>query len=105
VFVKRAAILSLALLAAGCSEQAAAPTEQGDAAAGEVLAGSISDAMVPLDQLQSQGPLAPLERPAATDIDAEQPEVIPVPVIEGAAPDEGAEAAPAAPAPEAAPTG
>jgi hypothetical protein len=96
-------ILAFALLAAGCSEKAAAPTQQGEAAAGEVLAGSISDAMVPLDQLQSQGPLAPRQAPAVNDIDGEQPEVSPVPGIEGAAPAEAAEAAPAAPAPDVAP--
>lgn len=103
--MKRAVILSLALIAAGCSEQAAAPAQQGEAAAGEVLAGSISDAMVPLDQLQSQGPLAPRQGPAATDIDAEQPEVTPAPGIEGGPPGAGAEAAPASPAPAAAPAG
>ncbi len=104
--MKRAAILSLALVAAGCSEDAAAPTEQGEAAAGEVLAGSISDAMVPLDQLQSQGPLAPRQGPAATDIDAEQPEVSPMPGIEGGPPGAGTEGgAPAAPAPATVPAG
>ena len=96
----RAACLALALLAtAACTEQPGAPAEQGGAAAGEVLGGSISDAMIPLEQLESQAPLAPRQGPAPTDLDAEQPEVVQAEGVEGAAPSEGAEAAPAAPAP------
>lgn len=99
----RDAVLVLAfavLAAAGCTEEASAPTEEGGAASGEVLPGSISDAMVPLDQLESQAPLAPRQAVPVSDIDAEQPEVTPVPGINDAPPGEGAEAAPAAPAPE-----
>lgn len=89
-------ILALAVLAAGCTQEAAAPTEQGGEAAGEVLGGSISDAMIPLEQLESQAPLAPLQAPSAADIDSEQPEI-----SGNAAPSsEEAEAAAAAPAPE-----
>lgn len=99
--MKRAVILVLGLLAAGCGEEAAPPAAEGDAASGEVLAGSISDAMIPLEQLDSQAPLAPRQAPPVGDIDAEQPEVEPVPGIDGAPASEGAEAAPAAPAPEA----
>lgn len=99
--MKRAAILalSLAVLAAGCNEEAAPPAKQGAKAAGEVLGGEISDAMIPLEQLESQAPLAPRQGPTASDIDAEQPEVTPAEGVEGAPQSEGAEAAPAAPAP------
>jgi hypothetical protein len=84
--MKRALILALPLALAACEQQAAdAPAEQGKAAAGEVLPGSISDAMIPLEQLDSQAPLAPRqERPVGEDIDAEQPEVTPLPGVEGA---------------------
>jgi hypothetical protein len=95
-----AALAALALLVSGCTEEADAPAKQGAKAAGEVLGGEISDAMIPLEQLESQAPLAPRQAPAAADIDEEQPDVAPVAGIEGAAPSEGAEAAPAAPAPE-----
>jgi hypothetical protein len=99
--MNRAAILAaLALLAAGCTEEAAAPAQQGARAAGEVLGGEISDAMIPLEQLESQAPLAPRQGPTASDVDAEQPEIEPAAGVEGAAPSEGADTAPAAPAPE-----
>jgi hypothetical protein len=95
-----AALAALTLLAAGCTEEAAPPAEQGGKAAGEVLGGEISDAMIPLDEVSSQAPLAPRQGPSASDIDAEQPVVTPAEGVEGAAPSEGAEAAPAASAPE-----
>jgi hypothetical protein len=99
--MNRAAFLAaLTLLAAGCNEEASAPTERGGNAAGEVQGGSISDAMIPLEQLESQAPLAPRQGPAPADLDAEQPVVTQAEGVEGAAPSEGAEAAPAAPAPE-----
>ncbi|MCM0000911.1 MAG: hypothetical protein NBV68_16145 [Erythrobacter sp.] len=99
--MKRALVLALPLALAACEQQATAPVEQGGAASGEVLAGSISDAMIPLEQLDSQAPLAPRQvRTVGEDIDAEQPEVTPMEGIEGA-PAEGADAAPAAPAPAA----
>lgn len=98
--MKRAAFLvALPLILAACEQQAEAPAQQGGAASGEVLAGSISDAMIPLDQLSSQAPLAPRQAVPVGDIDAEQPEVEPAPGINDSAPGEGAEAAPAAPAP------
>ena len=100
--MNRLALLLLAGLAAGCTPEASEPSaERGGAAAGEVLGGSISDAMIPLDQLESEAPPAPREAPQATDIDAEQPEVTPMPGINDPAPAEGAEPAPAAPAPAA----
>jgi len=76
------AVLCLGL--AACGDPSAAPAEQGAAASGEVLAGSISDAMIPLDQLSSEAPLAPRQAIPIGDVDAEQPEVTPVPGIEGA---------------------
>jgi hypothetical protein len=95
--MKRALVLALPLALAACEQQAAAPAAQGGAPSGEVLAGSISDAMIPLEQLDSQAPLAPRQvRTVGDDIDAEQPEVTPAEGIEGD-PAEPA-AAPAAPA-------
>jgi len=94
--MKRLSVLALALLLAGCGKWFSAPAEQGGEASGEVLPGTASDAMIPLDELKSEAPLAP--RQAATDapddLDAEQPVVTPA---------EGIEGAPAAPA--AAPAG
>ena len=99
--MNRAAFLAaLMLLAPACTEEAGGPVERGGEAAGEVLAGSISDAMIPLEQLDSQAPLAPRQGSAPSDLDAEQPEVTPVEGIEGAASaSQGGEAAPAAPPP------
>jgi hypothetical protein len=94
---RAAPLAALMLLAAACTDEAAPSTERGGEAAGEVLGGSISDAMIPLEQLDSQAPLAPRQvRTVGGDIDAEQPEVTPAEGIEGA-PAEPA-AAPAAPA-------
>lgn len=46
--------------------------DDGRTASGEILEGSISDAMIPLDQLKSQAPLAkPEVKPAAGDAGAE----------------------------------
>lgn len=99
--MKRTLLLALSLALAACEQQAAdSLAEQGGAASGEVLPGSISDAMIPLEQLDSQAPLAPRQGPPVGSIDAEQPEVTPAPGIEGEAASEGAGAAPAAPAPE-----
>jgi len=60
------------LLLAACEEEAAeAPRtgEQGGKAAGEVLGGTISDDMLPLERLRSQSP--PLEREPDGGGDAE----------------------------------
>ena len=95
----RALLLALPLALAACEQQAATPAEQGGAASGEVLPGSISDAMIPLEQLDSQAPLAPRQVQAeGENIDAEQPEVTPVEGIEGAPAEPAAE--PAGPAGE-----
>ncbi len=96
---RAACLAALCLLAAACNNEAAAPAEEGGAASGEVLEGTISDAMIPLDQLASEAPLAPRQVQAVSgDIDAEQPEVTPVPGIEDA-PAPAPAPAPAVPAP------
>ncbi|MDP2131467.1 MAG: hypothetical protein U0995_10610 [Erythrobacter sp.] len=91
--MKRAFILALVLALAGCKDEVAAPAEKGGEATGEVLGGDISDAMIPVEQLTSQAPLAPRAAQSAAVLDAEQPDVA----------SEEAEAAPAVPAPEIAP--
>ncbi|MEM9086114.1 MAG: hypothetical protein AAGB23_09350 [Pseudomonadota bacterium] len=53
--------LSAALALSGCAEEASAPSapeavEQGGVAEGDVKPGTISDAMLPLESLQSQAP-------------------------------------------------
>jgi hypothetical protein len=96
--MNRVALLAaLCLGLAACEDPSAAPAEQGAAATGEVLAGSISDAMIPLDELNSQAPLAPRQAIPTGDVDAEQPEVDPVPGIEGAPAEPPAAPPPAAP--------
>ena len=50
-------LLALLLALPGCDKEAAKPT--GGTADGEILPGSASDAMLPLDTLRSQPPLAP----------------------------------------------
>ncbi|MDD3799143.1 MAG: hypothetical protein PHE36_08200 [Novosphingobium sp.] len=57
--------LSPAVLLAACGDDASRK-EDGRTAAGEVLEGSISDAMIPLDQLKSQAPLAGPDKTAAS---------------------------------------
>lgn len=96
----RAPILALVILVAGCGDQAAAPAEQGGEASGEVLAGSVSDAMIPLDQLESEAPLAPRQAGAPENLDSEQPVITPAEGIGGAPASEGAGAVPAAPTPQ-----
>ena len=97
--MKRALLLALPLAPAACDQQADAPAEQGGAASGEVLPATVSDAMIPLEQLDSQAPLAPRQAQAeGENIDAEQPEVEPVEGIDAApAPVEAPAPAPAAP--------
>ncbi len=57
-------VAALALLVAACGDDAAVEDESGSAS-GEVLPGSISDAMIPSDSLQSQPPLVAPEPAAA----------------------------------------
>lgn len=49
----------LALLLTACSGDEAKKAEGAGTAQGEVLPGSVSDAMIPLDSVKSQAPLAP----------------------------------------------
>lgn len=50
-------IVLLALALSACNQTA--PKQTGGTAGGEILPGSASDAMLPLDTLRSQPPLAP----------------------------------------------
>ena len=59
-------LLSLALMLAACG--GAKKDEGAGTAAGEILPGSVSDAMLPLDTVRSQAPLAPkVESTGAAD--------------------------------------
>jgi hypothetical protein len=49
-------LLPALIVASACSEDAPERTDDAREATGEVLGGSISDDMLPLDQLQSQSP-------------------------------------------------
>ncbi len=53
-------VLACALSLAACGDDNAGQGK-GRAAASQILEGSVSDAMLPLDELQSQSPLAPPE--------------------------------------------
>ena len=64
-----AAVLPSMLLA-GCDDDPAPAVEDDRTASGEILEGSISDEMLPLDRLDSQPPLI-RPRPAATDTEDE----------------------------------
>jgi hypothetical protein len=80
-------ILALAPLTiiAACSEE---PTGDGRAASGEVLEGTISDAMLPLDRVRSEPPLEDPE--AFAEVQEQAAEATPDELtgeIEGGAPD------------------
>ena len=64
-------LLAIALLATlaltGCQEKKQAPVQ--GTAGGEVLPGSTSDAMLPIDSVRSQPPLAPKSDPSGTKSD------------------------------------
>ena len=105
----RLSIVALALVLGGCGS--GGKTDERDAAAGKILPGSASDAMLQTDRLQSEAPLAApkvsdgdgdeaTDQPGAkAATDAGKPKVADTP--------EKAEAAPppaTAPAPVAAPT-
>lgn len=98
---RAALLLALSLGLAACEQQSAAPAEQGGQATGQILEGSVSDAMIPLDELKSEAPLAPRRNPVdSTDgLDGEQPEVEPVEGVEGAPAEPAAATAAAVPAP------
>lgn len=53
-----ACLLTATIVLASCGEDGAAVSEDGREASGEVLEGSISDEMLPLEELRSQAPLA-----------------------------------------------
>ncbi len=55
LFLALPAPLMLALLLAACGGEA--PTDDGRSASGEVLEGTVSDAMLPIDRVQSEPPL------------------------------------------------
>ncbi len=57
--MKKALISALLALAVAACNGAAKKDEGAGKASGEVLPGSASDAMIPLDQVKSQAPLAP----------------------------------------------
>ena len=93
--IMKIAPIAAALALVACSgeaepEEAEGPGEQGGSVKGEVLGGSISDAMLPLDELRSQSP--PL-RAARSDSSGEE-----------ASEDDPGSEEPAAPAAPAAPT-
>lgn len=87
-----APLLGLPLLLAACTDDAATVSEDdGREASGEVLEGSISDAMLPLDEVQSQAPLAepeaaPSGANAADESAAETPAAEPAETDEAADP-------------------
>jgi len=75
--MRRLAIISVAMgMLAACGGDAEAPNNTSDnsQAEGEVLGGSVSDAMLPLDQLQSQSPsIEPTPTaPSPTDDDSSE---------------------------------
>ena len=89
---KHFVLLACALALSGCNRDTPRPT--GGTADGEILPGSASDAMLPLDTLRSQPPLAP--KVEATGRPADKGDK---PAAKGAA----SEAAPAPAEPAAAP--
>jgi len=66
-----AALLGGALALAACGDDGAGEPDAGDArsASGEVLEGTISDAMIPLEELRSQAPQIRIA-PTRSDADA-----------------------------------
>ncbi|MGY6550387.1 MAG: hypothetical protein ACXIT4_00640 [Erythrobacter sp.] len=78
--------MAMLIALAACEREPAGEAGDGSAVAeGEVLGGTISDAMIPLEELRSEAPLVPRAAPAPTAGDGAGDE---------------AEAASAAPAPE-----
>lgn len=74
-----AALTLTAGLVAGCDGAAEQPDARSDGAEAEVLEGSISDAMIPLDQVRSQAPRAVIddEDTATQDAAEDTPEATP----------------------------
>ena len=91
--LRRIAMLAVVLALAACGD---AKTDERDPAAGKILPGSISDAMLQTDRLQSE---APLVAPKIADGDekAGAPGVKPAAAADEADASEAPEAEPAAP--------
>ena len=91
--LRRIAMLAVVLALVACGD---AKTEERDTAAGKILPGSISDAMLQTDRLQSE---APLVAPKIADGDekAGAPGVKPAAAADEADASEAPEAEPAAP--------
>lgn len=60
-------LLALALLASACGDETSGSVAEGEEAVGEVLGGTISDEMIPLEQLTSQPPPLPRATASAGD--------------------------------------
>ena len=74
-----AAVLPGLLVA--CAEDA--PATEGSAASGEVLDGTISDAMLPVDRVRSEAPLAPRQRTAGSGERSGGPDTDATAAVEG----------------------
>ncbi len=91
-------VLSAAALAA-CSDKTA---DDNRTAQGQVLEGSVSDAMLPMDTVRSQAPLAPRAAPSDVqtkdikDASSPKPAAVPVPLPSDSVTPEPSPAAPAA---------
>jgi hypothetical protein len=97
---KTIAVVALTALLAAC-DSGADDAADGRTAEGEVLGGTISDAMLPLDTVKSQSP--PLRTEPAGDAegdDASADEAAEAPADEPAAEEAEAEPEPAVPTPE-----
>lgn len=95
--IRAAAPVLLALALAACGDKAASNGDERKTAAGEVLGGSISDDMLPLDTVTSQSP--PLRERTATSGSGDADDPANAPPVDS---DEGPGAPPTedAPAPE-----
>ena len=79
------AAVPLALALAACGENTEQPADDTRSAEGEVLGGTIDDAMLPLDTVQSQSP--PLRQSPSPSPGADEPAEAGDPGAEGEEPD------------------